>query len=167
MRRIVLFCILFCFSACSGPIRIVVRPGSNFTFTSSVTVIHFESDTENVHGRLESLLMSNGFNVISSVVSSTRIEYEETVEGSQGKTKTEGSIGAVTKLKADYALRYSYGTRADFPAGRVFTSFIATVVQIKSGTIVASADFTQGAFSGRTIDSVLRDFIKRLAQEIQ
>ncbi len=162
---LLLVAVLF-FVSCTGAPRVIVRPNSGFSHRSTVLVTTSGSDEEGVQEKLESALFQRGFNVISSGMSGTELRYSETTIETNSGINTRGSVAGVTEIPAAYALRFTYRTRADFPAGRVFEGFNATVVEMKSGQIVASAEFSQGQFSGKTIDAVIREFVSELSQQI-
>jgi len=44
----------------------------------------------------------------------------------------------------------------------MFTKFSASLVDLKNGNVVASADFSQGSFGTKSVLSVLEDFVNKL-----
>jgi hypothetical protein len=119
-------------------------------------------DPQNVKGRLEHLFLSRGFNVVSESVAKDRIEYEEQISDTINTQTIQGSIGRVKRMRSEYVLEFSYSTRPDFPNVWVFSSFSATVINLDTGKIIASANFSQGGFTSDTINTVLTNFVDKL-----
>lgn len=168
IRRMIIFLTIalsiFVFTSCAGPVRVSVRPDTHFTTKSTITVVSSGQDPMGVQGRLENLLMSHGFEVVSEAVARDRLQYEDVGKSdSLGNSALSASVQRIKEIKAEYILKYSYSCRADFPSGTVFSSFNASVVDLASGRIVATADFSQGEFGGKTITGVLEAFVHKLA----
>ncbi|HEY4303424.1 MAG TPA: hypothetical protein VGM82_03095 [Gemmatimonadaceae bacterium] len=129
---------------------------------ASITILAPDRDPANVTGQLEQRLIVHGFTVISALASGSQIQGEaRTVVDSSG-ARTAATVGIVRLVHSDFALRFSYTTRAALGTADVFETFAASVIDAKTGRVVATGSFGQGGLSGRQVSTVLDEFVDQL-----
>lgn len=127
-----------------------------------------------MQGKLEHLLLERGFEVVSQAVAEEKVKLQSEAEGgvlakSQsgqgqyaggviGKSRSEQALSTVRELKSTYILRFKYHSYWDVFYW-AFTTYNATVVDLRTGEVVASADFS----GDRSANSVLKEFANKLA----
>jgi len=157
------FAIIFIFLVvltlgCAGPLNFSVRPDTSFKRHSTITITSGGYDPLGVQGQMEHLLVSRGFEVISEAVAHDKLKYKDKITSdTRGQSEAEASLER---------LRFSYGYRADFPHGNVFTDFTASIVDLETGKVEVTADFSQGQFGSKSVSSVLREFADKLRGSI-
>lgn len=147
---------------CATGIEVVKT--QDYNSNASVTIVPRGSDYLGIQSRLEHKFLSQGFNVISESTALEKIKYSESTTTNSGSKKEEGEITQIKEIISIYSITFDYETRVDFPAGEVFSSFSSSVVRMSDGQLVASADFSQGQMTGKTIDKVLDQFVEKLLE---
>jgi hypothetical protein len=151
-------------AACARRTAVTLAPGAKLLPGASITVVRPSQDPANVQTQLERLLLARGFQVISDAAGGTRLEAEARTSGDTSGRTTTASIGTVQRVRSDYALRYSYRTRMGLGTGDVFETFTATIIDLRTGAVVAAADFSQGGLTGKQVGTVLSEFVDQLLQ---
>jgi len=166
------FAIIFIFLVvltlgCAGPLNFSVRPDTSFKRHSTITITSGGYDPLGVQGQMEHLLVSRGFEVISEAVAHDKLKYKDKITSdTRGQSEAEASLERIEEVRSIYILRFSYGYRADFPHGNVFTDFTASIVDLETGKVEVTADFSQGQFGSKSVSSVLREFADKLRGSI-
>jgi len=150
--------------ASTGIVSVSVKPNTSFTPKSTITVVYKGNyDPLKVQGRLERLLMSRGYEVVSSAVANDKIKYEDKIRSKDsGESEAEASLQRVQEFHSIYILQFDYNhfwTKDD-----CFEYFTASIIDLKTGEVAASADFSQGwpDFGCRSATSVLEEFVDKL-----
>lgn len=150
---------------CAGAVNVTVKPDTYFSTNSTITVVSNGYDPLGVQGKIEHLLMNHGFEVVSEAVASDKIRYEDKIKNStSGQSEAEASLERVKEVRSAFILQFTYSYRADIPHGNVFNNFAASIVDLDSGKIVVSADFSQGDFGSKSVSSVLEEFVTKLTE---
>lgn len=156
--------IVVALAACARRTAVTLAPGAKLLPGASITVVRPTQDPANVQSQLERLLLARGFQIISDAAGGVRTEAEaRTNIDSAGRTTT-ASIGTVQRVRSDYVLRYRYQTRMGLGTSDVFQTFTATISDVRTGAVVAAADFSQGGLTGKQVGTVLREFVEQLPQ---
>jgi hypothetical protein len=150
--------------ACARATAVTVAPGASLPPGSTITVIGGGDDPANVQGQLERLLLLRGYKVMSEGASRTLLEGTARTTNDSSSTTSTASISAVRRVRSAFVLRYSYRTRAGLGTSDVFETFTATISDLRSGAIVAAADFSQGGLTGKQVGTVLQEFVDKLPQ---
>jgi len=129
---------------------------------STVTVVSKIKDKMNAKGILEQLLLERGFNVVSEDVARNQIDIQSTTDIKKDRMTEKKTLENVKKLASVYMLTFSYTTRSDFPHGKVFSSFTASVVDLRTGKLVSAIRFNQGPMGGSSINAVLEKAVEKL-----
>lgn len=158
---------IFLIFGCAGTVNVSVKPDTSFTPKSTITVVSSGYDPLGVQGKIEHLLMSRGFEVVSEAVARDKVKYQDKIKSdAPGQSEAEASLERVQEVRSTYILRFSYSYRSDIPHGNVFRNFTASVVDLNTGKVVASADFSQGDFGSRSVSSVLEEFVNKLTVSV-
>ena len=155
--------------ALTGTVFVSVKPNTSFTPKSTITVVcqHYSwgryHDPLKVQGRLERLLMSRGYEVVSSAVASDKIKYEDKIRRNDNGREAEASLERVREFRSIYVLRFDYDSYA---LKECFEHFTASVVDLRTGEVVASADYSPHTgdpmFGCKSTSSVLEEFVNKL-----
>lgn len=172
--RIALLAFLLPFFVACGTVSVAVKPNTTFTKQATVTVTVETNDPIGVQGKLEHLLLERGFEIVSQAVAEEKIRLQSEAEGGVlakggtgvgqqatgviGKTRSEQALSRVRQLKSTYILRFRYHSYWDLFYW-AFTTFNATVVDLRTGEVVASVNFS----GDRSVNSVLEEFVNKLA----
>ncbi len=152
---------------CAGTINVLVKPDTSFTPKSTITVVSSGYDPLGVQGKIEHLLLSRGFEVVSEAVASDKVRYQDKIKSDAlGQSEAEAYLERVQEVRSTYILRFRYSYRADIPHGNVFRNFTASVVNLNTGKVVVSADFSQGDFGSKSVSSVLEEFVNKLTGSV-
>jgi len=157
-----------------GTVNVVMKPQTTFTKNSTITVVVQSADQLGVQGKLEHLLLERGFEIVSEAVAQEKVKlqseadsgiaaksattHSETAAAVVGKSRSEQSLSKVIEVKSSYILRFRYHAYYDVFYW-AFTSFNATIVNLATGEVVASVNFS----GDRSVDSVLEEFANKLA----
>src|SRR5262249_30356775 len=101
--------------------------------------------------------------------SSPRLQAAAESKGRRARCRTPAASAqrrpssVVQLVRSDYALGFSYTTRGALGTPDVFETFTASVVDAKSGRIVATGNFGQGGLTGKQVSTVLDEFVNQLA----
>jgi len=163
-----------------GKVNVVMKQHTTFTKNSTITIVVENDDKVGVQGKLEHLLLERGFEVLSEAVTLEKVKLQSESENGLavkskevsgesaaaiiGKSRSEKSLSRVTEVKSSYILRFRYNAyEAHMMYSMIiywaFTTFNATVVNLDSGEVVASVNFS----GDRSVDSVLEEFANKLA----
>ena len=145
----------------TAEVELVVKPQAALTLESSITVLPWEGDIYGTKEKIEHLLLTNGFNLISSVVALEKeIKAESFPEGnnpSKKKSRTERFRGR--ELKSEYSLHFKHS--------KSFMTFFASVIRVSDGEIVVSADYRPERLKGlKEQDRILEEFVTKLSSAI-
>jgi hypothetical protein len=167
---------LFFVSGC-GTVNVALKPQTTFSKNSTITVVAQGTDKIGVQGKLEHLLLERGFDVVSEAVAQEKVKLQsESNTGVAAKSSNMGSgfgaaimeksqsdqtLSKVTEMKSAYILRFQYHSYYDVFYWS-FTSFNASVVDLVSGEVVASANFS----GDRSVNSVLEEFANKLSSTV-
>lgn len=149
-------------TACSPTIS--VTKTEKFDPSASITIISKGDDDLGVQAKLEHLFLTHGFDIISESTAREKVKFQQELRSSSNSVTNEGEIESAKEISSVYALTFQYTSRIDIPAGRVFTSFNASVVKMIDGRLVASSGFSQGQWTGKKIDKVLESFVSKLVE---
>lgn len=165
--------LLLLLSAC-GTVSVALKPDTSFTKKGTITVVAENQDTIGIQGKLEHLLLERGFEVVSQAVAEEKIKLQSEAESAllaKGvsnsneydakvieKSRSEQSLSRVRELKSAYILRFRCSYYYDL-FYYAFRTFNATVVDLRTGKVVASANFS----GDRSVNSVLKEFMDKLA----
>jgi len=157
-----------------GTVNVAMKPHTAFTKNSTITIVVQNTDQLGVQGKIEHLLLERGFEVLSEAVTQDKVKLQsesetgiaaksmkesgESAAAVIGKSRSEQSLSRVTEIKSSYILRFRYHAYYDVFYW-AFTTFNATVVNLASGEVVASVNFS----GDRSVDSVLEEFANKLA----
>lgn len=152
--------ILSFFSSC-GAVKLSVKPGASFSRDATLTIAH-EEDNSGTVGELSHLLFEKGFNLISYSTAKNAVKYKNEIKGTDPVNNAfEAEIYSIKELNSIYALELSYSFLDE--TASYYKSFSARVIDLNSGEIVMSANFR----GKRTVRSVLKNFAKQLADQIE
>jgi len=167
------FTIILLLTAC-GTVSVAVKPNTSFSKKGTITVVVERSDPLGVQGKLEHLLLERGFEIVSQAVAEEKVKLQSESEGgllargsaSSGdyvagaisKSRSEQALSKVRELKSTYIIRFKYQSYWDVFYW-AFTTFNATVVDLRTGEVVASVNFS----GDKSANSVLEEFANKLA----
>ena len=160
--RIIVVLLIFLFLGCTNTVHVSSQADTIYPSHSTIAVSCDSDDTLGIQQQLEYLLVSKGFNVVPERVARIKFDMqngENTIVESEEGTSPKRS----KKMRSIYILHFSY----EFYTVRSYRAyfikkFSASLVDLKNGDVVASADFSRGSFRTKTILSVLEDFVNKL-----
>jgi len=167
--KIILGALIVLLTGC-GTVNFALKPNTEFNKNSTITIIVNGNDRIGVQGSLEHLFLERGFEVVSEAVARRELKLESEsdstvlAQGGQSKASVISKntsnqvLSNVKTVKSAYILRTSYNAYYDVFYW-AFTSFNATVVDLSSGKVVGSVNFS----GDRSVDSVLEDFANKIA----
>ncbi|MBU0568129.1 hypothetical protein KKC52_08800 [bacterium] len=178
MKKLVLLVLLLFVLVSCGTVNVAIKPNTTFTKQGTITVVVESTDPIGVQGNLEHLLLEKGFEVVSQVVAEEKVKLQSESEGGVlakgksnedqytavvvGKSLSEQAVSRIRELKSTYILRFKYHSYWDVFYW-AFTTFNATVVDLRTGEVVASVNFS----GDRSANSVLEEFINKLTATIK
>ena len=172
MRQFFLFVVTMMtlvLAACST-VEVAVKPNTEFSQASSITVECEGIDWANLQSGVEQALLRNGFDVISPAVAQTRLQHEKAQEsqlsspskqGIQESDVSKSSTEAVREYKSVYLLKYRYAN--DGMNNPI--NFAASIVDLRTGQVVAAITENRGLFSG-TSAGLANDVGDKLSQAL-
>ncbi len=141
---------------CQRPYDVVVRPGSHFSKTSTIT-LSASADNAIFKPELEKELIRRGFNVISDTVAQIISEEKRGSEAKSGSASTADTDSAKsaakiegaeviekrtsTHMKSDYIGKIEYLYR---PSHHVVSRVNFSIIDLKTGTVVVSLGIDKG-----------------------
>lgn len=133
--RIIFLILIFTITSC-GTINVTTKPNTKFSSNSNFTVkINQYSDPIGLQSKLENLLLSRGFKVVS-----------------------DWQVGQLKDVNSLYKLRITYKEDSIW-FFHIFSNFSASVLDINEGDIVLALDFQGERFSS----GVLEYFVDELS----
>ena len=129
--------------------------------TSTITVVSNSRDPEGVTGKLEGILLSRGFKVVSESVAKNLAASSGSIDIKSDNITYNQTRGNIKVIKSVYALKYQY----DYVIGlgsNFFKFFNASIIDLSTGEICATIRHSSSDFGGRRIDNVLEEFVDNL-----
>ena len=162
IMRIVIVLLIFLFSGCTGTLHVSSKADTIYPPHCTIAVSCNNDDPLSIQQKLEHLLASKGFSVVperaAKIKANMQNEEHMTVESAKG-TPPEKS----KEMRSIYILRFSYEYYSAVSyRDYMFKTFSASVVDLRNGNVVASADFSQSGFGTKSILSVLEDLVNKL-----
>ncbi len=161
--RIIVVLLIFFFLGCTSAVHVSSKADTIYPPHCTIAVSCNSDDPLSIQQKLEHLLISKGFNVVPERVARIKAKMQN------GKhTGVESKDGTFSKRSKEmpsiYILNFSYEFYSAVSyRDYMFKVFSASVVDLKNGSVVASADFSQSSFGTKSILSVLEDFVNKLA----
>ena len=160
--RIIVVLLISLSLGCTGTVHVSSEADTIYSPHCTIAVSCNSDDPLSIRQKLEHLLMSKGFNVVTERVAKVKANMQNrkyTLVESEGGTFPERS----KEMRSIYILHFSYEyyvvmSYKDY----MFKKFSASLVDLKNGNVVASADFSQGSFGTKPVLSVLEDFVNKL-----
>lgn len=162
LRGVPTLCGLVLLIGCAGTSTVTKRASANLVPASTITVVSRGVDSHNVQGQIEDILFRKGYNVVSETVARDQLKVKSDVVIEPGHGTVDTSVSHVKEVRSVYLFSFSYATRPDFPQGEVFTSFTGSIIDLRTGQLVASLRFSQGAFGSKSMTSALERMLKDL-----
>lgn len=160
--RIIVVLLIFLFPGCTSTVHVSSKADAIYPPHRSIAVSCDSDDPLSIRQTLEHLLISKGFNVVLERVARTKANMQNgkhSIVESEEKTFRERS----KEMHSIYILHFSYEYYAATSyRDYYFKIFSASLVDLKDGNVVASADFSQSSFGTKPISSVLEDFVNKL-----
>ena len=115
------------------------------------------------------MLSSRGFNVVTETLARIKVNMQNRYKNKAlSESKAGTSSERLKELSSVYCLRFSYKFHyLTVYQYYIFTNFTAKVVDLDTGKVVASADFSQSGFGTKSISSVLGAFVNKLTNSIR
>ena len=167
--KIILGALIILLSGC-GTVNVALKPNTEFSKNSTITIIVNGHDRIGVQGSLEHLFLERGFEVVSEAVARRELKFQsesdsallaqsgQSKAGVISKSSSNQVLSSVKTVKSVYILRTSYNAYYDVFYW-AFTSFNATVVDLSTGKVVGSVRFS----GDRSVGSVLEDFANKIS----
>jgi hypothetical protein len=160
--RIIVVLLIFLFLGCTNTVHVSSKADTIYPPHRTIAVSCDSDDPLSIRQQLEHLLVSKGFNVVSEKVAIIKSNMQngkntivESGEGTSSKRSKE--------IRSIYILHFSYEYYAAVSyRDYYFKIFSASVVDLKNGSVVSSADFSQSSFGTKSVLSVLEDFVNKL-----
>ena len=160
--RIVVILFIFLFSGCTSAVHVSSKADTPYSPHRTIAVCCNGDDPLSIRQTLEHLLISKGFNVVPERVATVRanmLNAENTAVKSEEGTSSERP----KEKRSIYILHFSYEYYAVMSYSYyMFRKFSASLVDLRNGKVVASADFSQGSLGTKPALSVLEDFVNKL-----
>ena len=162
MRIVVVLLIFLFLVGCTSTVHVSSEADTIYSPHCTIAVSCNSDDPLSIRQKLEHLLMSKGFNVVPERVARIKANMQKrkyTLAESEKGTVAERS----KEMRSIYILDFSYEyyvvmSYKDY----MFKKFSASLVDLKNGNVVASADFSQSSFGTKSVLSVLEDFVNKL-----
>ena len=160
--RIIVVLLIFLFPGCTSSVHVSSKADTIYPPHRTIAVSCNNDDHLSIRQKLEHLLVSKGFNVLPERTARIKANMQNgkhTIVESEKGTIPERS----KEMRSIYILHFSYEyyTAMSY-RDYYFKTFSASLVDLKDGNVVASADFSQGSFGTKPILSVLEDFVNKL-----
>jgi hypothetical protein len=137
-------------------------PGAPLAPGALITVIPPDQDPLDVQNQLTTMLQQRGFRVVWGA----RGSYSPIgkTPASDDSTNTAATFlgDGVQVVRSDYVLSYNYAPRMDLDTNEIFQNFqnfSATIVDLRTGALVAAAVPELRALTGKRIAVVLKRFL--------
>lgn len=143
--------------------KISVTKTGVFDPTSTITVVSSGRDPEGVTGKLEGILLSRGFKVVSESVAENLAKTNGQIEINQNDISYNQTKQNIKLIKSVYALKYQY----DYIIGigsNYFKYFNASIIDLSTGQLCASIRHSSSELGGKRIDKVLEEFVDNLTK---
>ena len=150
-------------------INLVVKPGVAIPTGASITVIDklIGPDVTGAGGLITSRLMMHGFQVISGAAAREAVRTSEQISYPDSTvTEVRSEVYGVMELSSQYVLEFGGRYYLDWvrlPRHYDFTSFTASLIDLDTGEVVASASFV----GNRPVEEVCTEFVDRLVDMIK
>jgi hypothetical protein len=160
--RIIVVLLIFLFLGCTNTVHVSSKGDTIYPPHCTIAVSCDSDDFLSIQQQAEYLLVSKGFNVVSERVARIKDNIQNRkytiVESEQGTFPKRSK-----EMRSIYILHFSYEyyTVKSYKAYSI-KKFSVSLVDLKNGDVVASADFSQGSFGAKTILSVIVDFVNKL-----
>jgi len=160
--RIIVVLLIFLSLGCTNTVHVSSKADTIYPPHCTIAVSCDGDDFLSIQQQAEYLLVSKGFNVVSERVA--RIESNMQNRKCTIVESEEGTCPKRSKeMRSIYILHFSYEYYAATSyRDYYFKIFSASVVDLRNGNVVASADFSQSSFGTKPILSVLEDFVNKL-----
>jgi len=165
---IIVVLVMFLFLGCAR-FNVSTKPDTTFSRNCTITVVCNDDDALGIQRDLEDLLSSRGFNVVTETLARIKVNMQNRYKNKAlGQSKAGTSSERLKELSSVYCLRFSYKFHyLTVYQYYIFTNFTAKVVDLDTGEVVASADFSQSGFGTRSISSVLGAFVNKVTSSMR
>ena len=163
IMRIPVVLFIFVFLGCTDAIHVSSQADTIYPPHCIIAVSCDCDDYLSIRQQAEYLLVSKGFHVVPERVA--RIQSNMQNGGNTIVKSKPGTFPERSKeMRPIYILYFSYEYYS-VQSYRAYSikKFSASLVDLKHGNVVASADFSQGSFGTKSVLSVLEDFVNELA----
>lgn len=149
-------------------LNIVVKPGTPFATGDTITIVNkmVGEDAAGIEGILTNQLMAQGFHVIPGSTVKTVYRYaQESAIAQDNVNEMNAELYRVMELNSVYVLEFSGKVYLDFlrlPRHYDFTNFSATIMDITTGEIVVSGNFT----GNRPVEEVCSEFVDLMVAQL-
>ncbi len=162
--RILVVLFIFLSLGCSNTVHVSSKADTIYPPHCTIAVSCDSDDVLSIRQQAEYLLVSKGFHVVPARVARIQSKMqngENPIVKSESETFPERS----KEMRPVYILHFSYEYYS-VKSYRAYSikKFSASLVDLKHGNVVASADFSQGSFGAKTILSVIVDFVNKLTE---
>ena len=160
--RIPVVCLLFLLLGCTNVIHVSSDADTIYPAHCIIAVSCDGDDYFSIRQQAEYLLVSKGFHVVPERVA--RIQSNMQNGGNTIAKSKPGTFPERSKeMRPIYILYFSYEYYS-VQSYRAYSikKFSASLVDLKHGNVVASANFSQGSFGAKTILGVIVDFVNEL-----
>ena len=160
--RIVVVLLIFLSLGCARTVHVSSEADTIYSPHCTIAVSCDSDDFLSIQQQAEYLLVSKGFNVVPERVARIKSNMQNgkyTIVESEKERVSERP----KEMRSIYILHFSYEyyTVKSYRAYSI-KKFSASLVDLKHGNVVASADFSQGSFGAKSILSVIVDFVNKL-----
>lgn len=164
MKLITIFIVLFfllLITSCGSALNVYVKNGTEFNKKSSITVVGGDDKT-GTKGKLEYLLLSNGFNIVSESTARTAIKHKEKLQyTNEINNKLKSETYSVKEFNSTYVLELNY--TYDDDGGWCYDTFYAKVTDVNTGEVVLTATFSGSEY----VTSVLNELVDKMNQNLK
>jgi len=148
--------------ACSSPSVSYINQAASRG--ASITVVSPGGDQLGIQAKLESKFAQSGFDVVSESVAKSQVNIDKNTSFNNNAISSNTTINNFKIVNSAYIFKFQYSYRDDFPNGVVFSSFTGNVVDLRNGKLLATVEFKQGVFGGRSIDKTIELICNQLIE---
>ena len=144
-----------------GTLSVYVKPGTNFSRNTTITVLGGEDKT-GTKGQIEHLLLTKGFNIVSESTAKNAVKYKDSLKGTDTiNNEYIAETYSIREINSVYALElnYTYYWDAFYYA---YTRFSAKATDLNTGEIVLTASFS----GDRPVNSVLNELLSKIDAQV-
>lgn len=148
MKRSILFSLLLLFLVGCSSVNVQHHKKANFNIDDTVTVICKRTDHLGLQGELEHILLSRGYDVVSSEVATKKAKLDISMDHRNDKIKGGIEEYSTTEIQSIYALSFSYSSRFDgVLREEKINKLYGSLVDLRTGKIVKSLKIDRSMWS--------------------